>query len=127
MRADGFAEAENLLTEHYKRLKGRDNQSWETFHAQSLLGTVYLKLNNLESAKPLLEEAHKGLKVHFDSIPEEDRKSFAAAIDGLLELAQATGNNEDIKKWQGKKDSLLASGATAEPNPLEEESGKKQH
>ena len=87
----------------YLRLKDEHAEHWLTFHAQSLLGNELMKIKKYEQSKPLLEGGFKGLKTRTLEIPRAKRSRLTDAVSRLIELAETTENDADLKKWQKEK------------------------
>jgi hypothetical protein len=59
----------------------------------------------------------EGMKQRADKIPPAARRRLAEALDRLIELAEATGKPDDVKKWKDEKARLgAAPGSRPEKN-----------
>ena len=102
-----YAKAEKLLQEHHDLLLEEDPDSWQAFNSLSLLGAAKFKLGKHGQAKPLLTNGFEGLEGKMELIPADLRESpLTRAIDWLIEFSKATENEEDLNRWNAKKEQL---------------------
>ncbi len=102
-RAGQFKKADPLLEEslvfHRESLAGK----WQTYYLMALAGQNKIELEEYESAKKVLTDAHEGLRKTKAEIGESCAQRNQQVVDWLIELAEKTGNDSDLKKWQTEK------------------------
>jgi len=81
---------------------GRIRFAWVTWNARSLLGGVLLGQNRLAEAEPLLLEGYRGMKDRETEIPPGSRAFIPQALERLVRLYQAMGNQAEAEAWRIK-------------------------
>jgi eukaryotic-like serine/threonine-protein kinase len=81
---------------------------WTTFNTKSMLGGVLLGQNKLAEAEPLLLEGYRGMKEREASIPPTGAARIPEALDRLVKLYEATGNEPEAAAWRIKLDAARA-------------------
>ena len=110
--------ASELLLSAYSSQKSKTPDEWSTFDVQSLFGKALLLQKKYKEAKRHLSEAFSGLKTNVKDMPKSLRsKRLNDTIDRLIELAKATEDDEDLKKWTKEKEWLESELDTAEGAP----------
>ena len=108
LQVEAYADAEVLLREYHELFLQEDAGSWQEFNARSLLGAALSKLEKNTEAKPLLTEAFTGLNDNAEQIPKNVReKHLSRSAQWLIELAETTANEEDLKKWTAEKERIM--------------------
>jgi tetratricopeptide (TPR) repeat protein len=99
-----FDEAEPLFREALESVKGTKHfdHHWVTWNARSLLGGVLLGQNRLAEAEPLLLEGYRGMKDRETEIPPGSRAFIPQALERLVRLYQAMGNQAEAEAWRIK-------------------------
>jgi hypothetical protein len=73
------------------------------YQAQSVLGGVYLGLNDFAKAEPLLIQAYEGIQMHKDQLsPLYARFRIAEAGQRVVGLYEAWGRAEKAAEWRSK-------------------------
>jgi hypothetical protein len=96
------AKAERLLREC---LAGRDKiepNAWRTFEAKSMLGAALLGQSRHSEAERLLLAGYQGMKEREATIPRQYKVRLLEALQRLVRLYEATGNNEKARDWRKK-------------------------
>ena len=102
-----YTDAEKLLQESYNLHATYNADSWEKFDVQSKLGAAMLKQEKFAIAKTTLAEAYDGLSDKIEQVPDDQRERILLrVVNWLIELAEATENEEDLKKWTAEKEKL---------------------
>jgi serine/threonine protein kinase/tetratricopeptide (TPR) repeat protein len=102
VRAGQAREAEPVLREclafYTKHVPG----TWPTFYAQALLGASLLAQQQYADAEPLLLSGYEGMKQREQSIPPDRRLYLREAATWLVQLYEATGQEDKAAAWQKK-------------------------
>ena len=107
LQVEAYVEAEKLLLENHELFSEEEAGSWQKFNAQSLLGAALLKQEKHEEAAPLLTKGFAGLNDNAEQIPKTVRfKYLSRSAQWLIELAEATENEEDVEKWTAEKERI---------------------
>jgi hypothetical protein len=77
---------------------------WTTFHTQSLLGGSLLGQKRYAAAEPLLLAGYKGLDQRRAQVPAQDQGRLLAALERLVQLYEATGQEEQAAAWRTRLD-----------------------
>ncbi len=77
---------------------------WRLFSTLSLLGAALLGQQKYEEAEPLLLKGYEGMKERERTIPALARIRMTEALQRLVQLHQATDNEEQSAKWQAELD-----------------------
>jgi hypothetical protein len=86
-------------------------EQWTTFNTRSVLGGALLGQQQNAAAEPLLVAGYEGLKQQAATIPAEDQTRLTEALERLVQLYDATGQQEKAANWRKK---LAAAKATKE-------------
>jgi tetratricopeptide (TPR) repeat protein len=100
--------AEPLLR---KCLAIRENQTpedWRTFNTQSMLGGALLGQRRYADAEPLLLAGHRGMVEREAAIPPPGRPRVAEAIERLMRLYEAQGNEREAATWRARLEAVHA-------------------
>jgi lipopolysaccharide biosynthesis regulator YciM len=108
-------EAEPRLRECLAIRQAKEPDDWRTFNTRSLLGGALLGQKKYDEAEPLLRVGYEGMKQRTDKIPSGAEKYTIAALDRLIELAEATGKPDEAKAWRDEKARLAP--PTPKPEP----------
>jgi tetratricopeptide (TPR) repeat protein len=111
LRRKRYASAEPLARESMVILSKNRPDSVMNFQAQSVLGGVYLGLNDFAKAEPLLIHAYEGIQMYKDQLsPLYARFRIAEAGQRVVELYEAWGRADKAAEWRSK---LSSSGKAA--------------
>jgi eukaryotic-like serine/threonine-protein kinase len=102
------ADAEPLLRECLRVREQRPPLDWKTFHTQSLLGGSLLGQKKHADAEPLLVAGYEGLREREARIPVPSRTRLAEALERLVQLYEATAQNEQAAVWRKKLEARTA-------------------
>jgi hypothetical protein len=102
IRAGHAAKAEPLLRECLAVREKKEPDAWTTFGTKSLLGAALLGQKKYSEAEPLLLAGYQGLKQREATIPLPAKVRLIAAVERLVRLYEATGDNVKAKEWQQK-------------------------
>ena len=107
LQAEAYVNAEKFLRESVELFLEEDAGSWQQFNAQSLLGAALSKQEKHDEAKTLLTEAFTVLNDNAEQIPKNVREKYLSrSAQWLMELAETTANEEDLKKWTAEKERI---------------------
>jgi serine/threonine protein kinase len=107
LRQERYADAEALLRECLDIRKGHQPANWQTSDARSALGASLLGQKHYAEAEPLLTEGYRGLKDVAATIPAPMRtQRLSEAVDRLVRLYEATGNQEQAAKWRQERETV---------------------
>jgi serine/threonine protein kinase/tetratricopeptide (TPR) repeat protein len=100
------ADAEAALRECLAILAEKQPEGWETFHAQSLLGTALLRQKKYAEAESQLLQGFRGMKKKSEKVQENKhrgqaaRKPLIGVLESLLQLYDDWGKPEAAGKWR---------------------------
>jgi hypothetical protein len=94
------AEAEALLRECLAIRRKTQPEAWTTFHTQAMLGAALLEQKKYTEAEPLLLAGYEGMKMHEAQIPSQGKARLTEAALHLVQLYEATGNQDEAAKWR---------------------------
>jgi serine/threonine protein kinase/tetratricopeptide (TPR) repeat protein len=114
-----YAEATKVLRECLLIRERKEADVWTTFNTRSMLGGALLGEKKFTEAEPLLLSGYEGMREREPTIPAVGRVRLIEALDRLVQLYDATGQNEKTAEWRSKLDARR----DAENNP--EKSKKK--
>jgi tetratricopeptide (TPR) repeat protein len=101
------AEAEPLLRDCLAIRQKKQPDGWATFSTRSALGGALLGQKKYAGAEPLLKDGYAGLKQRQGKIPEPFRQArLTAALDRLVALYEATGNQEEAARWRKEREAM---------------------
>src|SRR5262249_13569121 len=101
-------EAEPLLRECLAIREKTQPDAWTTSNSRSLLGGALLGQNKLDDAEPLLLDGYEGMKDREAAIPRQARVRIPDALERLVRLYEAKGNETDAAAWREKLDATRA-------------------
>jgi len=102
IQAGQFAKAEPVLRDCLAGREKSEPELWRTFEAKSMLGAALLGEKNYASAEPQLVAGYEGMNEREAKIPRQYKIRLTEAIERLVQLYEATGNQEQAKVWQKK-------------------------
>jgi eukaryotic-like serine/threonine-protein kinase len=102
------AEAEKVLRECLKIREKILPDDWSTFNAQSLLGASLLAQKHYAAAEPLLLRGYEGLAERQARRPRFPRARLINALERIVSLYRATGQEDREEAWRNKLDALQA-------------------
>ena len=76
--------------------------AWTTFNTQSLFGASLLGQKNYTDAEPLLLSGYEGMKAREAKIPAQAKPRLTDAIQRLVDLYEATGQQDRADEWRKK-------------------------
>jgi len=79
------------------------------------LDKLLLGQQKYAAAEPLLRAGYEGLKQREDRIPPPGKSCLNDALARLVQLAQATGQQEQAEPWRKKLDALAPPKPTTKP------------
>jgi tetratricopeptide (TPR) repeat protein len=100
-----WAEAEPLLRECLAIREKAVPELWSTFNVRSLLGGALLGQQKYAKAEPLLLAGYAGMKQREKVIPPQFRQiRLTEAAERLVQLYEATSQEEKAAEWRKKRD-----------------------
>ena len=78
---------------------------WSTFDTMSMLGEALLQQRKFAEAEPLLISGYEGLKQRKDTMPPQELPHVTKALERLVNLYQAWGQQDKVLKWRQELDS----------------------
>jgi tetratricopeptide (TPR) repeat protein len=106
-------EAERVLRECLAIREKKEPDTWTTFDTKSMLGAALFSQKKYAEAEPLLAAGYEGMKQREARIPPIERGLVAEALQRLVQLYEATGQNDKADAWRKK----LAETRTPLPGP----------
>jgi tetratricopeptide (TPR) repeat protein/tRNA A-37 threonylcarbamoyl transferase component Bud32 len=116
---EAWDEAEPLIHEALTIREAHAPGDWRTFHTRSLLGGALLGQNELAEAEPLLLDSYRGMKECETTIPGYAKVRIHAALERLVRLYEAQGNEAEAAAWRSELDAALAE----QESPMRREAG----
>jgi eukaryotic-like serine/threonine-protein kinase len=110
-----FAAAEQVLRENWQIRKQRWPDNWGTFNAQTAVGYSLLGQQKYAEAEPLLVQGYEGMKRRAARIPQSSRVRLTLALEWLVQLADATGQQEAAARWRKELQTWKAAGKKPPP------------
>ncbi len=102
-------EAEPLIREALTIREKTQPDAWTTFNTKSMLGGALLGQNKLDEAEPLLLAGYRGLKDREATIPPQGKVlRIPEALERLVKLYEAKGNEAEAATWRGKLEAAKA-------------------
>jgi tetratricopeptide (TPR) repeat protein len=93
-------EAEPLLRECLAIHQKTQPDAWNTFNTQSMLGGALLDQKKFAEAEPLLLAGYQGMNKQQAQIPLQGKVHLTEAVQRLVQLYEATGNQDQAAKWR---------------------------
>jgi hypothetical protein len=78
-----------------------------------MLGGVLLGKGKLAEAEPLLLEGYRGMKAREAAIPPQGTMRIPEALERLVQLYEATGNETEAATWRAELEAARAVRAKA--------------
>jgi eukaryotic-like serine/threonine-protein kinase len=95
-----WSEAEPMLRDCLRIREREQPDAWTTFNTQSMLGAAFLGQQQYADAEPLLLKGYEGMKQRAAKIPQGYSIRLTEAIQRLVGLYEAKGNQEAAARWQ---------------------------
>jgi eukaryotic-like serine/threonine-protein kinase len=95
-----YAEAEQVLSDCLSIREEKEPDNWLTFNSMSVLGASLLGQKKYMDAEPLLLKGYEGMKQRAANIPSNGRPRLTEAIRRVVQLYEATGQQEKAEKWR---------------------------
>jgi len=105
---EAWDEAEILIREALTMREANAPDYWATFNARSLLGGALLGQNRLAEAEPLLLDGYRGMKEREAAIPAVVKVRIPEALERLVRLYEAKGNETEAAAWRSRLAAVLA-------------------
>jgi serine/threonine protein kinase len=102
LQAGQPAKAEPLLRECLAGREKQEPDAWRTFEARSMLGAALMGQKNYLGAEPLCRAGYQGMNEREAKIPQQYKVRLSEALERLVQLYEAMGNKEEVRKWQKK-------------------------
>jgi hypothetical protein len=109
-------EAEPLIREALTIREAKAPDAWTTFNTGSMLGAALLGQNKLAEAEPLLLDGYQGMKEREAAIPPQAATRIPEALERLVRLYEAKGNETEAAAWRSKLEAALAEQAKPDAN-----------
>lgn len=107
-------EAEPLIRESLNIRERTMPVDWRNFNTKSLLGEVLLGQDKFAEAELLLREGYQGIKERQAAIPPHSKIRIPEALDRLVRLYEAMGNQPEAATWRSKLEAARAEQAKTE-------------
>jgi tetratricopeptide (TPR) repeat protein len=101
-----WAEAEPPLRESLAIRAKAQPDAWTTFNVKSLLGGALLGQKQYAEGEPLLLAGYAGMKQREKSIPLQAKVRLAAAVERLVQLYEALGQQDEVARWTKEREAL---------------------
>jgi len=105
---NAWDEAEPPIREALTIREAKEPDAWTTFNTRSLLGGVLLGQNRLAESEPLLLDGYQGMKEREAAIPAKGKVRIPEALERLVRLYEAKGNETEAAAWRSKLEAALA-------------------
>jgi eukaryotic-like serine/threonine-protein kinase len=112
-----FALAEPPLREAWQIRKEKLPDDWMTFDTESMLGGALLGRKKYAEAEPRLLAGYDGMMQRESRIPEEGKVRLTEALERLVKLYEATGNEDESAKWRKRLESRMEAQKTQKSAP----------
>ncbi len=119
LEVKAWADAERVVREALEIREAKQPDDWSTFNARSMLGGALLGQKKYADADPLLRGGYEGMKRRVEKMPPQSRVHLVAALDRLIELAEATNKPDEATAWREEKATVPA------VSPSSRDPGKK--
>jgi eukaryotic-like serine/threonine-protein kinase len=93
-------DAEKLFRDCLSIREKEQPDGWTTFNTKSQLGASLLGQKKYADAEPLLLQGYEGMKQRADKIPAGGQIRITEAIERLVQLYEATGQEDQAAKWR---------------------------
>jgi serine/threonine protein kinase len=103
LRQKRFTDAERTLRECLAIREKHLPDLWVRFNTLSQLGGSLLGQKKYAEAEPLLLAGYEGMKGREELIWAHDRVRLCEAVDRLVELYAALGNQDEAAKWRAER------------------------
>jgi tetratricopeptide (TPR) repeat protein len=113
LEVKAWDEAEPLIRESLATREAEAPDDWLTFNARAMLGGVLLGKGKLAEAEPLLLEGYRGMKAREAAIPPQGTMRIPEALERLVQLYEATGNETEAATWRAELEAARAVRAKA--------------
>jgi tetratricopeptide (TPR) repeat protein len=110
-----FTDAEPLARESVEVNQKNQNEDWDLFRAQSLLGASLAGQKKYAEAEPLLLKGYTGMTAEKDGVLMSNWYNLDLARDWLVQLYRAWGKPEKAKEWKNKSDASITASARETP------------
>jgi tetratricopeptide (TPR) repeat protein len=97
-----YPDAEPLLRECLTIRMKHMPDDWLTFNTRSMLGAALSGQRNFTEAEPLLVQGYEGMKQREAKILTEGKINLTAALERLVGMYEATGQEEKAAAWRKK-------------------------
>ena len=104
LREKKGADAEPMLRDCLAVRAKKEPDAWTTFNARSLLGESLLIQKKYAEAEPLLVQGYEGMKQREAKMPAQSRQFLTEAVERLVQLYEATGQNAKAAEWRKKRE-----------------------
>src|SRR6516162_8596516 len=95
-----FDRAERLLRRCLALRRRNQPEDWRTFHTLAQLGASLPGRQKHAEAEPLLLTGYQGMKQRQATIPANDPKSLAEALQWLAQLYDSWGKPDQAQHWR---------------------------
>jgi len=92
--------AEEVLRECLAIREKTQPDVWTTFNTQSMLGGALLGQQKYADAEPLLLAGYDGMNKQEAKIPPQGKARLTEAVERLVQLYHASGNQDEAAKWR---------------------------
>jgi eukaryotic-like serine/threonine-protein kinase len=100
LKREKYAAAEPVLRELVAGHEKLPPNSWAPFQAKARLGLALLGQKKYAEAEPFLVEGYAGLKERAAEIPASEKESLTEALNRLIELYDAWGQQDKADAWR---------------------------
>ena len=108
MRRVAGDEAEPLIREALTIREAKAPDDWRTFNTRSMLGAALMGRSKLAEAEPLLLDGYRGMKEREATIPAQGKVRIPDALERLVRLYEANGNEPEAAAWRARLEIALA-------------------
>jgi tetratricopeptide (TPR) repeat protein len=115
LRQQKFADAEPVLRDGLAIRAQKQPDAWTTCNTQSLLGGSLLGQQKNAEAEPLLLAGYEGLKQREAKIPANSKARLTEALERLVQLYDATGQQDKADEWRKQLEMTKAAKPPAQP------------
>jgi hypothetical protein len=112
-----WTEAEPLLRESLAIRAKAQPDVWTTFNTKSMLGGALLGQKKYAEAEPLLLAGYEGMKQLEKTIPPQGLVRLTEAALRLVQLYEATNNQDEAAKWRKQLETKKTTKKNVEKRP----------